>query len=246
LLGSEGRLGGTLRVEDRAYRIVGILQERQRIRGKIPALPVRNYNRAVFIPLGTEPPVFHSREELGELSEISVQVIQDGNVQATASVAKRILTRNHGGVEDFQIVIPQELLEQAQRTQRVFNIVLGCIAGISLLVGGIGIMNIMLASVAERTREIGIRRAIGASKRHIILQFLSESILLTLVGGCLGIALGIGGAFAISAFAGWKTLLTVWSIVIAMVMAMGVGLLSGLFPAIRAAQLDPIAALRHE
>jgi putative ABC transport system permease protein len=131
-------------------------------------------------------------------------------------------------------------------TQRVFNIVLGSIAGISLLVGGIGIMNIMLATVAERTREIGIRRAIGASKKHILLQFLSESILLTTVGGCLGIVLGVGGAFTIGTFAGWTTVLTLWSMVISIVMALGVGLFSGLYPALKAAQLDPIAALRYE
>ena len=245
-LGGEGRLGGALRIEDREYHIVGILHERQWMRGKTPAMTMRNHNRAAFIPLWTEPPVFHSKVDSRELSEISVQVKQGGSVQAAAAVVRRILTRNHGGFEDFQIVIPQELLEQAQRTQRVFNIVLGCIAGISLVVGGIGIMNVMLATVAERTREIGIRRAIGASRNHILVQFLSESILLTTVGGCLGMVLGAGGAFTIGMLAGWSTVLTLWSMAISIAMALGVGLFSGLYPALKAAQLDPITALRYE
>ena len=198
LLGNEGHLGGILRMEDRAYRIVGILMERQWMPGKIAALNIRNHNRAVFIPFGTEPSIIHSKFEEGDVTEISVQITKGSNMKATSAMVKRILARNHGGIEDFQVVIPKELLKQAQRTQHIFNIVLGCIAGISLLVGAIGIMNIMLVSVAERTREIGIRRSIGASQKHIILQFLSESILLTIVGGCLGIILGIGCAVIIS------------------------------------------------
>jgi len=246
LLGNDGRVGGVLRLENRAYRIVGILQERQWLRSKSSALTVRNFNRAVFIPIGTEVMGAHGRKEFGELSEIWIRVVRDTNVQASAAAIKRILIQRHGGVEDFQVIVPQELLNQAQKTQRIFNIVLGCIAGISLLVGGIGIMNTMLASVAERTREIGIRRAIGATRKHIVVQFLCESIVLTITGGCIGIILGIGGAVIISKVAEWRTVLTLWSITTSILMAGCVGLVSGLYPAVRAARLDPARALRHE
>jgi putative ABC transport system permease protein len=246
LLGNDGRVGSVLRLENHLYRIVGILQERQWRRSKSSALTVRNYNRAVFIPIGTEVMGAHGRKEFGELSEIWIRVVRNTNVQASAAAIQRILIQRHGGVEDFQVIVPQELLNQAQKTQRIFNIVLGCIAGISLLVGGIGIMNTMLASVAERTREIGIRRAIGATRKHIIVQFLCESIVLTITGGCIGIILGIGGAVIISKVAEWRTVLTLWSITTSILMAGCVGLVSGLYPAVRAARLDPARALRHE
>jgi len=246
LLGDSGHLGGALRLEDRTYRIVGILQKRQWMRSKSPALAVRNYNRAIFIPIGTEVMDIRGQSRFGEISEIWLRVAQNGNVQACAEAVRRILNRIHGGVEDFQVIVPQELLIQAQKTQRIFNIILGCIAGISLFVGGIGIMNTMLASVAERTREIGIRRAIGAAQKHIVLQFLCEAIVLTATGGCIGIILGAGSAIIISKVAGWKTVLTVWSVIVSIAMAGGVGLVSGLYPAVKAARLEPVRALRHE
>lgn len=246
LLGDSGHLGEALRLEDRTYRIIGILHKRQWKRSKSPALAVRNYNRAIFIPIGTEVTDGLEQTSFGEISEIWLRVGQNNSVQACAEAVRRILNLRHGGVEDFQVVVPQELLNQAQKTQRIFNIILGCIAGISLLVGGIGIMNTMLASVAERTREIGIRRAIGAGQHHIIVQFICEAIVLTTIGGCLGIVLGAGSAVIISKVAGWKTVLTVWSIVTSILMAAGVGLASGLYPAIKAARLEPVRALRHE
>jgi len=229
LLGDSGHLGGVLRLEDRTYRIVGILHKRQWMRSKSPALAVRNYNRAIFIPIGTEVMDIHGQNRFGEISEIWLQVARNGNVQACAEAVRRILNRMHGGVEDFQVIVPQELLIQAQKTQRIFNIILGCIAGISLLVGG-----------------IGIRRAIGAGQKHIVVQFLCEAIVLTTIGGCVGIILGAGSAVIISKVAGWKTVLTVWSVVVSIVMAGGVGLVSGLYPAVKAARLEPVRALRHE
>ena len=246
LLGESGHLGEALRLEDRTYRIVGILHKRQWKLSKSPALAVRNYNRAIFIPIGTEVMNGNEQTRSGEISEIWIRVGQNDSVQACAEAVRRILNLRHGGVEDFQVIVPQELLNQAQKTQRIFNIILGCIAGISLLVGGIGIMNTMLASVAERTREIGIRRAIGAGQNHIVVQFLCEAIVLTITGGCIGIFLGAGSAVIINKVAGWKTVLTVWSIVVSMLMAGGVGLASGLYPAIKAARLEPVRALRYE
>ncbi|TMB00667.1 MAG: FtsX-like permease family protein [Deltaproteobacteria bacterium] len=144
------------------------------------------------------------------------------------------------------MMVPEELLAQAQRTQRIFNIVMGSIAGLSLLVGGIGIMNIMLANVSERTREIGIRRAIGASKRDVLVQFLIETVLVCLAGGAIGTLLGFAMAEGITMYAGWATGFSLSSVVLAFGTAATVGLVFGLFPARRAAELHPVQALRFE
>jgi len=245
-LGHTGRVGDTIYLEDRAFKVVGVLRARRTNRGKAGVLNVRDYNQAIFIPLGTAPSLAGERKNFGELSEIVVRVSEDADVVANAAVVRRTLAINHGGVEDYQIVVPRELLRQAQRTQRVFNIVLGCIAGISLVVGGIGIMNMMLANVSERTREIGIRRAIGANRIHIVSQFLSEAILLTAIGGSVGAFLGIGTAGIIGLVAGWRTAVTLWSLGASLIMATIVGLVSGIYPAIAAAKMDPVVALRQE
>jgi putative ABC transport system permease protein len=147
---------------------------------------------------------------------------------------------------DYRLSIPLALLRQAEATKRTFNIVLGSIAGISLLVGGIGIMNIMLASVTERTREIGIRRAIGAKRGQIIGQFLIETVVLSTVGGLIGVAVGLFIPWLVTHFAGMPTVVTPYSIVLSVGISMGVGIIFGLYPAVRAANLDPIVALRHE
>jgi putative ABC transport system permease protein len=152
----------------------------------------------------------------------------------------------HHGVRDFQMIVPQELLKQSENTRRMFNIVLGAIAGISLLVGGIGIMNIMLATVSERTREIGIRRAVGATRTHIVGQFLAESVILTGVGGIAGIAAGFAAVRLITAIAGWQTVLTFTAVCLPLLMSLLVGIFFGLYPACRAAFMNPIVALRHE
>ncbi len=246
LLGSQGMLGGTLSLEDRPFLVVGILRERRWVRGKSAAIAVRNYNRAIFLPLGAEPAPRLGDKREPELSEITLRMGQTEQVSPAAAVARQVLMQSHGGFEDFQVVVPQELINQAQRTQRVFNVVLFGIAGISLLVGGIGIMNMMLASVSERTREIGLRRAVGASAAHIAAHFLGEAVLLTLGGGLLGILLGVLGVLFINLVAGWTSVVTLWPVALSLAMAVGVGMLSGLYPALRAARLDPAAALRHE
>jgi putative ABC transport system permease protein len=147
---------------------------------------------------------------------------------------------------DFEITVPLELLKQAEATKRIFNIVLGSIAAISLLVGGIGIMNIMLASVTERTREIGIRRALGATQTDIVLQFLAEALILSLGGGVIGIGLGIGIPWIVTHFAELKTIVTPESLVLAFAISVATGLVFGIYPATRAASMSPIEALRHE
>jgi putative ABC transport system permease protein len=167
-------------------------------------------------------------------------------VQESAVVVKSLLDRLHGGAEDYTITVPEALLQQSQKTQRLFDIVMGAIAGISLLVGGIGIMNIMLATVLERTREIGVRRAMGARQIDIRNQFFMEAFAVTVTGGLLGIVMGLAIAKGVAAYAGWKTIVTLWSIALSVGVSAGVGLAFGSYPAMRAARLDPVEALRYE
>jgi putative ABC transport system permease protein len=156
------------------------------------------------------------------------------------------MTRLHEGRPDFDVVIPREQLAQRYRTQRTFSVAVGAIAATALLIGGIGIMNIMLTSVVERTREIGIRRTVGATQNDITLQFLTESVLMTLTGGLLGILIGVASAPAIAFYAGWSTYVSPLAVLLAIVVSMGVGLGFGLYPAMKAARLEPVDALRYE
>ncbi|MCD4653029.1 FtsX-like permease family protein, partial [bacterium] len=168
------------------------------------------------------------------------------NVKQAAEMINKVLDRTHSSVVDYEMVIPLDLLRQAQATQRRFNLVLAAIAAISLLVGGIGIMNIMLAGVTQRTREIGIRRALGATRRDILTQFLMEAVILSLLGGIIGIVAGLILGGAISYYAGWSTIFSIKAIVLSVMVSAGVGVVAGLIPARRAAALHPIEALRYE
>jgi len=212
-------------------------------------------NSEVYIPLTTMnlffgPNTMHRTggtmsAETVQLHELTVQVDSQDHVRAVESVVRQILAESHPK-QDYQIVVPLQLLVQARQTKRIFSIVLGSIAAISLLVGGIGIMNITLATVMERTREIGIRRAMGAKRRHIVLQFLTETLMLALFGGTLGVALGIVMPYLVQRFAGMRTIVTIWSLMLAFFISAAVGIAFGMYPAIRAAKMDPIEALRHE
>jgi putative ABC transport system permease protein len=164
----------------------------------------------------------------------------------TAAVVRGILNVSHRNTPDFNVVVPSELLAEQQRTQRIFDWVMVAIASISLLVGGIGIMNIMLANILERTREIGIRRAMGARRKDVVRQFLLEAVLISVVGGLLGIVFGSVLARLIAFLAGWSTITTLGSILVAFMFSVSVGLIFGSYPAIKAARLDPVEAIRHE
>lgn len=179
-----------------------------------------------------------------QLDKIILQVKETEQLSSTAAIVKRILLRRHSGLYDFEVTIPELLLKQQQRTKKVFNIVLGAIAGISLIVGGIGIMNIMLASVMERIREIGTRQAIGASRKDIVAQFLAESTLISISGGIIGIVLGIVLSKIITAVFDIKTIVSLFSIVIAFGVSALVGIMFGYMPAKRAAEKDPVESLR--
>jgi putative ABC transport system permease protein len=180
-----------------------------------------------------------------QLHELTVKVASLDEVIDVAGAIRAVMERNHKN-KDYQIDVPLEMLRRAERTKDIFNIVLGSIAAISLLVGGIGIMNIMLASVTERTREIGIRRALGARRRDIVVQFLVETVLLSGVGGIMGVLLGITIPLVVSHAAGMKTIITLWSPLLAFSISALVGVIFGIYPAVRAANMDPVEALRNE
>jgi putative ABC transport system permease protein len=246
------------------YRVVGIVTSQAPVSdagvlgGQAPAAPGpggANVGR-IYIPLTTIKDRFGeisvefsgssgAKIEKVELQEIIVKVGSSEEVLPTRDILETLLDRFHKK-SDYQVVVPLELLRQAERTKMIFSIVLGSIAAISLLVGGIGIMNIMLATVSERTREIGIRRALGARKRDIIVQFLSETLILTLAGGILGIVLGSAIPFFVTYFGHMPTVVTGVSLVLAFGISAAVGITFGLYPAYRAANMDPIESLRHE
>ena len=239
------------------YRVVGIVQERsqpeQRSQaGKMEGQPLDNN---VYIPLGASRTRFGEvliRRTAGsveaeevQLHQVTVQMRDLPAVETADPQIKTVLKRFHDQI-DYEVIVPLQLLRQAEQTKRIFNIVLGSIAAISLLVGGIGIMNIMLANVTERTREIGVRRALGAKRRDITLQFLVETVVLSVGGGLVGVMVGIATPFVVSHLTDMKTIVTVWSVALAFGISGAVGLVFGIYPAKAAANLDPIEALRHE
>ncbi len=239
-------LGAVIRIGGARFTVVGVMEAKVVRKGRTAVIKVRNINRDLYIPITTALRRFPRRENALGIEEIAVRAARAEDLPRAAGLIREVLDRRHRGVEDYEVMVPEELLAQAQRTQRLFNVIIGSIAGISLVVGGIGIMNIMLANVSERTREIGIRRAIGATKRDILFQFLVETVLICMVGGAIGIVLGFGLAQVISLYASWTTAFSYLSVLIAFGTSALVGLLFGLFPARRAAQLNPVQALRLE
>jgi putative ABC transport system permease protein len=213
----------------------------------LKGVDMRSTGRDVYVPLSAaEARLTRKSETISPLQEIVMQVRSEELVRGVSAAAGRLIERRHRGAEDYSVVVPIELLKQSQQTQRIFNIVMGAIASISLLVGGIGIMNIMLSNVLERTREIGVRRAVGARQQDVVSQFLIEAVLLSVIGGVIGIVFGTGMAWGITLYAGWTTVVGVWAVVIAFGVSAGVGILFGWWPANKAAKMDVINALRYE
>jgi putative ABC transport system permease protein len=252
LLATEHSIGQSIAIGPDSYEVLGIIRSEQAGGGSIQtpdeqvdAYVPLNVVRERYGDLFVRQTAGSQDRELVELNQIIVQVASTDQVEAAASAITAMLKRFHTKT-DYMITVPLSLLRQAEATKRMFNIVLGSIAGISLLVGGIGIMNIMLASVTERTREIGIRRAIGAKRRQIIAQFLVETIVLSSIGGLIGTGIGLLLPWVITYLAAMPTVVPLYSIVLSLGISVGVGILFGLYPAIRAARLDPIEALRHE
>jgi putative ABC transport system permease protein len=248
-----------LRVQGDYYRVVGIVRETSTADKRPQSASAGSEGQSIddnmYVPLATVRGRFGEtiirrsagayQAEKVELHQITVQMRDTDAVEVAVPQIETLLSRFHTQ-KDFEMIVPLQLLRQAQQTKRIFNVVLGSIAAISLLVGGIGIMNIMLATVTERTREIGIRRALGARKRDIITQFVVETVVLSVGGGLIGVALGVLVPVVVSALTDMKTIITFWSLVLSFGISGLVGVVFGLYPASRAASLDPIEALRHE
>lgn len=269
----ENPIGRKVRVESDVYTVIGQTQPRTASAAIGGSLDARDYSMDAYIPLETfrhrvgdqimtrTGQGFNFKGEIVELTQITLTVADIDDVDQTAAIVENLLKKYHTK-EDYAVVVPKELLQQAERTRAMFNALLVIIAGISLLVGGIGIMNIMLATVTERTREIGIRRALGAKRTDIIQQFLTETLVLTGGGGLLGVAVGLlcGPLFKttrslINYFSpdilpptvqSLEPRIALWSVLLSVFISLGVGLLFGLYPARRAAMMNPIEALRHE
>ena len=269
LFAFEDPLGESVRIGDLDFTVVGVMQDKYIGRGKVEGFELKNFNEDIYIPFNTAAKKFDRVEaekqvmfgmfrmmnpdtqpeqkyNTPDVDQLTITVTDLKYVSAVSKLVEKILQRRHGGVEDYDIVVPESLLRQSQKTQQIFNIVMGAIASLSLLVGGIGIMNIMLASVLERTREIGVRRAVGARRDDIMRQFLIEAVAICLIGCGIGLVLGLIISNSISFFAGWPTVVSMYSIVLAIGVSTAVGVGFGLYPAYKAANLDVIEALRYE
>jgi putative ABC transport system permease protein len=245
----------TLRIGRFPFQVIGILEDEQFHSYTRKALAIDDRSQEIYIPYATSMRTFGiytyfrkagstERSEV-ELDQIIVQADQPDQVFPTARMIAAMLAKFHDR-KDYEIVVPLELLQQSEETQRVFNVVMVLIASISLLVGGIGIANIMLATITERTKEIGIRRALGARRRDIMVQFLMETVAIAAIGGLMGALFGIGGIMGILEFTRWKALIAPHYVGISLLISCSVGILFGIYPARRAARMDPITALRHE
>ncbi|MBA2302765.1 MAG: ABC transporter permease [Acidobacteria bacterium] len=248
LFGAQDPVGQHVKVNDQWFQVIGVAGPQLTVQADVGGLPAQDRNNLIYVPLYSA--IFRLEDgqtrQKDEIDGIYLQMQTGADIPAGAALLRGLLNVSHREAGDFTIVSPAELLAEQRRTQRIFEMVMVAIASISLLVGGIGIMNIMLASVMERTREIGVRRAIGARRKDVIRQFLTETTIISLAGGVLGIVVGVGLSQAIGRLAGWATIVTTSSIVLAFVVSVSIGLVFGLYPAVRAARLDPVKALHYE
>lgn len=242
LFGYKPAVGQYIKANDTWLRVVGVLAQDLNTSGANAGAGT------VYIPLNTFQYRFfdNSFNQKDDLDGVDMSLRPGSNSVMAAKVVSAVLNQTHHDTDDFTVTVPAALLAQQQQTQRIFTLVMVAIAAISLLVGGIGIMNIVLATVLERTREIGVRRATGARRSDIMRQFLAEAVLISVSGGALGIAFGYALTWTIAATAHWPTIVSSWSIIVAFGVSAGVGVMFGIYPARKAARIDPIEALRYE
>lgn len=262
-------LNKKIKIGEMWFSIIGVVAPKTISSAGSQSFGIRNFNEDIYIPLNTmvykftkvevdqtqvmrgmnssgNPDDIVKQTDKVSLDQIIVKAKDSENLKEIANLIGRILERRHFGVKDYDIVLPEQLLEQKQKTQRIFNIVMGAIAGISLLVGGIGIMNIMLANILERTREIGVRRAVGATRTDILLQFLFEAVTISILGGLTGIIVGFILTALISTYAEWNTIVSPVAVILAFSVSAATGIVFGIYPAKKAAEKNPIESLRYE
>jgi putative ABC transport system permease protein len=247
LFRNENPIGKMIKIEDQWLEVIGVLKSKTLFTETVGELAARDLNTDIYIPLSTFLNRFTPENELSsEIQQITVQMDNSNRLVESSKLIGAILQRHHFNNEDYNIVIPFELLKQEEKERQIYNFLLGAIAAISLLVGGIGIMNIMLATVMERTREIGIRRAVGARKKDIMSQFVSEAVAISITGGLIGIILGISLSLTVSLFTDIKTVIQPYSVFIAFGFSVLVGISFGYLPAKNAANLKPVDSIRYE
>jgi len=248
LFGSADPMGQSIKVNEQWFRVIGVVSPQLSSQSDSAAVGGVDLNNNIYIPLQSaimrlEDSYTDVRDEI---DGIYFNLADNANIPESAQVVRAILDSSHHGADDFSIIVPAELLAEQKRTEHLFNTVMVAIASISLLVGGIGIMNIMLASILERTREIGLRRAVGARQSDIVRQFVVEATMISFAGGTIGVIFGFVISRLIAWLAGWSTIVTFSSIALAFLVSISVGLVFGIYPATKAAKLDPVEAIRYE
>jgi len=239
-------VGQKIKINHLWLEVVGVLNSKNLSKDNFQGVQLSGENNRIYMPLQSALKRFEFRNMASEIDAFRIELSPDVSPQVAAKNLDHLLNRRHGQEQDYNIVVPAELLNQHEQTQRIFNIIMSCVAGISLLVGGIGIMNIMLATVLERTNEIGLLRAVGATEKNVRDQFIIESVSIAGIGGLLGIVLGFSLAAVISTFAGWPVAWSLNAVVVAVLFCTATGLVFGIYPAIKASRLDPITALQHD
>lgn len=240
-------IGQQVKLGDQWFEVVGVMQSKALFTETVGELASRDLNNDVYIPLTTFGKRIPKSNPLSsEIRQLTVKLESSGILMQSSALMRNIVNRHHFNNDDFSIIVPFELMKQEEKETRIYNLLLASIAAISLLVGGIGIMNIMLASVLERTSEIGIRRAIGGTKKDIMGQFVTEAIAISITGGIIGVFLGVSFSLGISLFTDVQTSLTLYSIFLAFGFSVLVGITFGYLPAKQAANLNPIDSIRHE
>ncbi|MGV7208040.1 ABC transporter permease [Oxalobacteraceae bacterium A2-2] len=246
LFGDASPLGQRVKVNHVWLEVVGVLGDRAQSKSDFEGVKLGLDDERLFVPWDTGRARFSFKRIEDEVDGISIRLDGRAAPDAAARVLQALITQRHGGADDTNLIVPMGLYRQNQQTQRIFTIVMSSIAAVSLLVGGIGIMNIMLANVLERRREVGLKRALGARRRDVVEQFLAEALVIAVSGALLGVLLGAVAAYSIAALAGWSVAWSPLSLILAVLLCVAVGLGFGVFPARQAAALDPIAALRSD